>query len=111
HERLAFVHRAHDVELGKPVVPDLSCHELLWDDANHFAARPQNGVREHTHQAHVTAAVHQTDFPAHEFRTQFLGGSAVLRTAAGTGAAENADSFHAPILNLASAIKGKPATS
>jgi hypothetical protein len=42
-----------------------------------LATRLQHGVREHAYQAHIAAAVHQTDIPTHEFRTQFLGGIAV----------------------------------
>src|ERR1019366_6470088 len=78
-----------------------SCHEVLWDDANHFAALPQHRVRKHTHETDIAAAVHQSGAATCQFRAHFLGSSAVLRAAAGTGAAENADSSHAAILKLA----------
>jgi hypothetical protein len=54
------------------------------------------------HQTHIAAAVHQSNISSHQFRSHFLSGSAVFRTATLTGAAENADSFHAGILNLVS---------
>jgi hypothetical protein len=44
-------------------------------------------------------AVAQTKLsPAHQFRAQFFGGGSVFATAAGTGTAEDADSFHEAIL-------------
>jgi hypothetical protein len=82
-------------------VPDLTCHQVLWDDSHCFASRPQHGVREHTHQTHISAAINQPCIPAHEFRTHRLSGSAVFRVAPLTGTAEDADSFHADILKLA----------
>src|SRR6202040_3584756 len=82
------------------VVADLPRHEVLRDDTHRLAARPQYGVRDHTHQAHIAAAVHQSNVPSYQFRTHLLGGSAVLRTATLTGAAENANSFHTIILNF-----------
>src|ERR1019366_2050700 len=100
HERLAFVHRVHNVKLRQPLVPDLAPHKVFGDDSHRLAARPQHRVREHTHQTHIAAAVHQANVASHQFRSHILGGSAVLRAAAGTGTAENADSSHLVILSL-----------
>jgi hypothetical protein len=94
------VHGANDIEFREPVVPDLPRHQVLRDDSLHLAARPQHGVRDHTHEAHVAAAVDQPDIAAHKFRTQLLGCCSVFGVAARTGAAEHADSFHPVILSL-----------
>jgi hypothetical protein len=98
------------VELAQPPVTDLPPHDVLGYDPLRLAARPQHGVREHPHQTNVAAAVDQPDVSAHEFRTQLLGGGAVLGAATGTGAAEDADSFHAAILSAASATRRESAT-
>src|ERR1035437_7343904 len=101
HERLAFVHRVHNVKFRQSLVPDLALHKVFGDDSHCLAARPQHRVREHTHQTHVAAAVYQADVAPCQFHCKLLGGSAVLGAAPLTGAAENADSFHAAILKLA----------
>src|ERR1035441_1510959 len=93
------------MEFREPVVTDLKRHKVLRDDSHGLAARPQHRVREHTHQTHIAAAVHQSNVSSHQCRAHLLGGGAVLGAAAGTGAAENADSFHAAILNFASASR------
>src|SRR5208282_4172420 len=93
---------ADNMEFRQPLVTDLAPHKVFRDDANRLAARPQHRVREPTHQSHIAAAVHQSNVAPCQFCSKLLGGSAVLGAAAGTGAAENADSFHAGILNLAS---------
>src|ERR1039458_3845075 len=93
HERLALVHRADDMEFREPRVPDLTHHQVFRDDSLRLASRLQYGVRQHTHQTHIAAAVHQTDIPTREFRAQFLGGSAVLGTASLTGTKETKTLF------------------
>src|ERR1017187_1818318 len=100
HERLAFVHRVHNVKLSQPLVPDLSLHKVFGDDSHRLAARPQHCVREHTHQTHIATAIYQSNVASHQFRSHILGGSAVLRAVPGTRPAENADSFHPAILSL-----------
>jgi hypothetical protein len=64
-------------------------------DSLHLAARPQQGIGNHTHQTHIAAAVHHPDLSTHQFRSHFLSGSTVFGTATRTGAAENTDSPHA----------------
>src|ERR1039458_9477991 len=86
---------------GQPLVPDLALHKVFGDDSHRLAARPQHRGREHTHQAHIAAAVDQSNVKSRQFRSKLLGGSAVLGAAAGTGAAENAGSSDADILKLA----------
>ena len=49
---------------------------------------------------HIAAAVHQSNVPSYQFRSHLLSGSTVFRSAILTGAAENANSSHAGILNL-----------
>jgi hypothetical protein len=88
------------MELREPLVPDIPRHEVFRNNALHLAARPQHRIRDNPHQTHVAAAVHQADVSPHQFGSHLLGGSAVLWAATRTGAAENADSFHAVILNL-----------
>src|ERR1700735_3314859 len=96
------------MELREPLVPDLPRHKVFRDDSLRLATSLPHGVRDNPHQTHVAAAVHQSNFPSHQFRSHLLGGSAVFRTATRTGAAENADSFHAVILNLNSTSEGQP---
>jgi hypothetical protein len=103
---LRFVHRVHNVKLRQPLVPDLAPDKVVRDDSHRLAARLQHCVREHTHQTHIAAAIHQPNVASHQFRAHLLSGSAVLWAAAGTGAAENADSSHAAILRLAAANEG-----
>ena len=90
------------MELGQPVVADLSCQEVLRDDSHRLAIGLQHRVREHAHQTDIAATINQPYLPAHELCTQFLGGGSVLGAIARTGAAENADSSHAAILSVAS---------
>ena len=91
------------MEFREPLVADLSRQEVLRDHSYRLTAHPQHGVRDHAHQTHIATAVHQTNVPSYQFRGHLLGSNAVFRTATLTGAAENADSSHAVILNLASA--------
>src|ERR1700687_6512195 len=107
HERLALVHGADAMEFRQSVVPDLTRHEVLRDAPPRLAARPQHGVREHPHQAHIAATVDQPDVAPCQFRCKLLGGSAVLGAAPRTGAAEKADSDHAALLSLAAANAGR----
>src|ERR1700735_2739599 len=96
------------MELREPLVPDLPRHKVFRDDSLRLATSLPHGVRDNPHQTHVAAAVHQSNFPSHQFRSHLLGGSAVFRTATRTGAAENADSFHAVILNRNSTSEEQP---
>ncbi len=104
------------MEFRQPLLPDLQRHQVSGDDSLHLAASFQHGVGYHTHQTHTSAAVDQSNVSSYQFLTHLLGGSAVLRTATLTGAAENADSFHAAILNFGwgnepSPPYGKPRTT
>src|ERR1700730_10786836 len=99
HERLALVHRADYMQLRESPVPDLPRHKVFRDDSLRLAARLKHGVRDSSHQAHIAAAIHQTNVSSRQLRSHLLSGIAVLWTATGAGAAENADSSHAPILS------------
>ena len=59
HQRLAFVHVGHHVQLGASVVGALFVHQRLWHHAHHGAPCCQGGVGHGTHQAVVATAVHQ----------------------------------------------------
>jgi hypothetical protein len=98
HQRLALVHRADDMEFRQTLVTDLPCHEVFGDDSYPLAACFQSGVRDYPHETHIPASVHQANASSHQFRSHLLSGNGVFRTATFTGAAENADSFHAGIL-------------
>jgi CHASE3 domain sensor protein len=53
--------------------------------------------RDPAHPTHIAAAVHQSTVPSYQFRSHFPSGTALPWSATSTGAAENADSFHAAI--------------
>jgi hypothetical protein len=93
-------------ELAQPPVPDFPRHETLRDDPLRLPTRLQHGVCEHPHQTNVAAAVHQFDVGPCQFRSKFLGGGSVFGAATGTGAAEDADSFHAAIVCVDSPRSG-----
>jgi CHASE3 domain sensor protein len=88
------------MEFRQTLVTDLPCHKMFGDDSYRLAACFQSGVRDYPHETHIPASVHQANASSHQFRSHLLSGNAVFRTATFTGAAENADSFHAGILNL-----------
>ena len=79
---------------------DLQRQQVSGDDSLHLATSLQHRVRDYAHQTHIAAAVDQSNVSSYQFPTHLRSGSAVLRTATLTGAAENADSFHAAILNF-----------
>src|ERR1017187_10458635 len=80
---------------------------MLRNDSHCLAARLQHRVREHTHQADLAAAVHQSNRSSHQLRTQLLSGSAGFRVTAGMFAAVQTNSVHAAILGSRSQHMGK----
>src|SRR5690606_9919875 len=91
HARLAFVHVGHDLEPGDAAMRDFPVHELLGDDADHFAAGGQRGVGDDAHQADVAAAVDQGQAFLRQAGAQLRRALGVRRPRAGVGAAVDAD--------------------
>jgi hypothetical protein len=94
HQRLALVHRADHAHVGHVAMGDLPVHERAGDHADDLAALGDHGISERAHQAHAAASVDDPDPVGHEQAGEFHGRLGVLRTRAGAGSAENADSPH-----------------
>ena len=94
HQRLALVHRLHDVQLGQAAVGDLAVHELLRDHADDLAAGLQRGVGQRAHQADRRAAVDDADAAADERPREVLGRLQVDRVRPEARAAVDADGLH-----------------
>ena len=94
HQRLALVHRVHDVQLAQPRVRDLAVDERLRDHADDLAARGERRVGDRAHQADARAAVDEADARAGERAAERRGRLRVVRVGAGARPGEDAEPSH-----------------
>src|SRR5919112_2587918 len=66
HQRLALVHGADDAHVRHVSMGDLPVDERARDHADYLSALRDHGIRERTHQAHATTAVHHADAVGHK---------------------------------------------
>ena len=101
HRSLAFVHRAHDAQLGETAVGQLASDQRLRDDADRLAALGQHRVGEDAHEPHLAASVDQADPPRHQLGAETARGVGIAGATACRRAAEDAEAAHSDAANSA----------
>src|SRR5699024_8058137 len=96
HERLALVHRVHDVQLGEVLAASLAVDHEGGDDPDDLAATGERPVGERAHQATSPAAVDDTDPALGQDDPDVMGHLQPLRVVAGCGAGEARQSLDHP---------------
>src|SRR6516225_5781993 len=92
HQRLALMHRLHDVQLGQSLMGYFSGHERFWYDADDGAVCRQYGVGESSHKADVAGA--ENDFNLRSYQNSGQDGGCFLVGGVGSqiGTAKNTNS-------------------
>src|SRR5690606_14335664 len=97
HAHLAFVHGAHDLQLGQAAVGDLPVGQLLGDHAGDLAAGGQHRVGDGAHQADVAAAIDQAQAFLGDAVAEGDGALGIGGLGAGIGAAIDTDRTHGSV--------------
>jgi hypothetical protein len=92
HQRLPFMHGAHDAKIGQTRMPDLSSQERVRNHADSVASGGEHGVGQMSHEPYASAAEHEANLPGCELAREGLGCFPILRFQASTRPAEDAHS-------------------
>ena len=107
HHRLARVHGINDVKFRETAVSDFTVGQGLRNHANRLAARLQHRIGNDAHQAHVAAAVDQTNAAARQQRAHGLSHLRIRRLLPDAGPTKHAHASHSQTLNN-TAVAGFP---
>lgn len=90
HGVFAHVHVLHHVQFGRALKGGLNTGQVFGNEADNAASPSHHGLRSHTHDAHMAAAVNQLNVPACHFGAQAVGCLGISGIVAHVGATEEA---------------------
>jgi hypothetical protein len=85
------MHGIDHAQISKASVGYFFLNQRSWNDANDFSALRERGIREHSHQSYVPAAIDNRNSVGHEVFRKHRRSQSIARPRSGTGAAKNTE--------------------